>query len=60
MTVGTGEISGSMITVIPKIILVFTIYQPMNWPYCEILFIARGCEVQTELVRSVCVKRTRA
>ena len=58
MTVGTGEISGYIVTVIPKKYSHLLYYSLSNSLaiYCEILFKVRGFELQTELVGSMCKK----
>ena len=53
MTAGIGEIPSSMLTVIPSH-LYYLLTNALF--YCEILFKARGFEVQIELARSMCEK----
>ena len=57
MIVGIGEISSSILTVIPKKNSHLYHLLTNALLYCEILFNACGFEVQTELARSMCKKR---
>ena len=54
MIIGIGEIPSSILTVIPKKFIIFTIYTNALL-YCEILY--HGFDVQTELARSMCIKQ---